>query len=116
MKKLYLLSLVILLLQFSLSAQQSLQPEAERFYFECPNLDFDKYAALHEQVKADGRFQLETACIPAHIICVKPLNAGANGAAFKQLALLSGIPTVHHRNTFTRAEFDQRCAAARTGN
>lgn len=86
------------------------------YYFECADIDFNKYVELHESVKADGQFHIETACIPAHVLCVKALNTTAAADAFKQLALLSGIQQVALRPQFTAADFDQRCAAARTGN
>jgi hypothetical protein len=35
---------------------------------------------------------------------------------FKQLVTLSGIQMAASRNNLTRAEFDLRCANARTGN
>lgn len=86
-------------------------------YFECSDLDFNKYSALHENVKADGHFIIETACIPAHVLCVTTTaNNQSTAEAFKQLATLSGIQSIVERQQYTRADFDKRCSAARIGN
>lgn len=98
------------------TAQQATTQPSTTFIIECTNLNFEKYKVLFENVKADGQFIIDTACIPANVLCIKPITAQANAEAFKQLATLSGIEISTSRNTLSRAEFDQRCANARTGN
>ncbi|MFN5620428.1 MAG: hypothetical protein ACK478_03930 [Flavobacteriales bacterium] len=97
-------------------AQEAVTQSSATFIVECTNLNFEKYQVLHENVKTDGQFTIETACIPANVLCIKPLSAQAGVEAFKQLVTLSGIQVSTSRNNLTRAEFDQRCANARTGN
>ncbi|MFM7729014.1 MAG: hypothetical protein ACKO7B_20110 [Flavobacteriales bacterium] len=91
----------------------------ERLYFEYPSLDFDKYAELHETVKANGSFVIETVCIPAKVMCVK-LSAGSPDAstadAFKQLAALVGLSAIEWAPGQQQGAFDNRCLQARTGN
>jgi hypothetical protein len=100
----------------SADAQQAQQTPPSSFIVECTNLSFEKYRTLHENVKADGHFNIETACIPANVLCIKPNDAQASIEGFKQLVTLSGIQIAASRNNLTRAEFDLRCANARTGN
>jgi len=116
MNKLALFS-IFSLLCVSQSWSQTLNSSAPSiFYFESADLDFTKYSALHENVKADGHFYIETACIPAHVLCVKALDNQSVAGAFKQLALLSGINQIVERPNCTSADFDQLCIDARTGN
>lgn len=114
-KHLWLAALCFGVVNFA-SAQQATTPLTNTFIIECTNLDFEKYRVLHENVKADAQFTIETACIPANVLCIKPLTTQASVEGFKQLATLSGIQLSSSRNNLTRAEFDQRCTNARTGN
>jgi hypothetical protein len=97
-------------------AQTSVNPPSERFYFEFATLDFNAYAELHETIKADGHFIIETACIPAKVICVKTLDRSSNAEAFKQLATLTGLSAVEWNQGRNASAFDTRCQQARTGN
>jgi hypothetical protein len=114
-KHLWLVAFFSCVVNFA-SAQQIASPSSSTFIIECTNLDFEKYRVLHDNVKADGQFTIETACIPANVLCIKPLVSQASIEGFKQLVTLSGIQMSSSRNNITRAEFDQRCANARTGN
>lgn len=116
MKKHHWLSAIFFCVVNLALAQQASTPSSSTFIVECTNLNFEKYQVLHENVKADGQFIIETACIPANVLCIKPLSAQATAEGFKQLVTLSGIQLSTSRNNLTRAEFDQRCANARTGN
>jgi len=89
---------------------------SERLYFEFATLDFNKYAELHESVKADGNFTIDTACIPARVICVKKMTTTASAEAFKQLATLSELIAVEWPAGQVPNAFDQRCLDARSGN
>ena len=100
----------------SAAAQLAETSASTTFIIECADLNFEKYRVLHENVKADGHFTIETACIPANVLCIKPNNMQASIEGFKQLVTLSGIQMAASRNNLTRAEFDLRCANARTGN
>jgi hypothetical protein len=97
-------------------AQTASSAASDRLFFEFATLDFNKYAELHETVKADGNFIIETACIPAKVICVKKMNANSNVQAFKQLATLSGLNATEWLQGQEVNAFDQRCLDARTGN
>jgi hypothetical protein len=100
-------------LSFAQSTPSSID---ERLYFEFVSLDFEKYAELHETVKADGNYSIETVCIPAKVICVKATNAQASNAGFKQLATLVGLNATEWQQGQQVNAFDQRCMNARTGN
>jgi len=97
-------------------AQTSVNPHSERYYFEFATLDFNAYAELHETVKADGHFVIETACIPAKVMCIKTLNRTSTAEAFKQLATLSGLTAIEWSQGRNSGAFDARCQQARTGN
>jgi hypothetical protein len=116
MNKFILLTACALFGAFSSYAQSPANTVDERIYFEFATLDFNKYAELHETVKADGNFLIETACIPAKVICVKKVNATANAMGFKQLATLSGLTATEWLQGLQGNAFDQRCLDARTGN
>jgi hypothetical protein len=101
----------------ALSFAQSTAPSSiERLYFEFVSLDFDKYAELQETVKADGNYSIETACIPARVICVKATSNQASAAGFKQLATLINLNATEWLQGQEVNAFDQRCLNARTGN
>ncbi|MFM7234261.1 MAG: hypothetical protein ACKOZM_06690, partial [Flavobacteriales bacterium] len=91
----------------------------ERIYFEYPSIDFNKYAELHEAVKADGSFIIETVCIPAKVMCVKLSNGildTSSAEAFKQLAALVGLSAIEWAPGQQPGAFDNRCLQARSGN
>jgi hypothetical protein len=90
--------------------------QTELFFFEFATLDFNKYAELHETVKADGNYFIETVCIPAKVICVKKVTANASSDGFKQLASLTGLTAANWPQGAQPNAFDQRCLDARTGN
>ena len=99
--------------------QTSVNNPSERLYFEYPSLDFNKYAELHETVKANGVFSIETACIPAKVMCVKLVQGPADVSAvdaFKQLAMLVGLTAIEWPQGQQDGVFDNRCLQARTGN
>lgn len=116
MIKTLLFTCSVILWSISSSAQTSIISPSERIYFEFASLDFDKYAELHESVKADGNFLIETACIPAKVICVKKLNNNVDANGFKQLATLTGLTATEWLQGQQMNAFDQRCLNARTGN
>jgi len=116
MNKVILLAFCALFGCFSSFAQATTSSSNERIYFEFETLDFDKYAELHETIKADGNYIIETACIPAKVICVKKLNTTSSANGFKQLATLSGLSATEWLQGGQANAFDQRCLDARTGN
>lgn len=97
-------------------AQSTPSTTDERLYFEFVSLDFNKYAELHETVKADGNYTIETVCIPAKVICIKATNTQATAAGFKQLSTLVGLNATEWLQGQQINAFDQRCMNARTGN
>lgn len=100
----------------SLYSQNSLNPSTGLVYFEFASLDFNKYAELHETVKTDGHFAVETVCIPAKVICVRVLDQRSSAEAFKQLCTLSGLNATEWQAGQQAGAFDNRCQQARTGN
>jgi hypothetical protein len=116
MNKISLITACALFWGMNAFAQTATPEQAEHIFFEFATLDFNKYAELHETVKADGNFLIETACIPAKVICVKKLNANSDAQAFKQLATLSGLDALEWPQGQQVNAFDQRCLDARTGN
>jgi hypothetical protein len=116
MNKLTLLVIMMLCGSLFSFGQSIPQPASQLAYFEFASLDFNKYAELHEAVKADGNFLIETACIPAKVISVKKVNVNSNFEAFKQLASLSGLSATEWLQGQQQNAFDQRCLNARTGN
>ena len=119
MKRFILLALCGFTWAVQSCAQSSLPPAPERLYFEYASLDFNKYAELHETVKADGNFIIETACIPAKVMCVKLAQGNPDAAsaeAFKQLASLVGLTAIEWTQGQQAGAFDNRCMQARTGN
>ena len=116
MNKIILLTTCALLGGIDAFAQSTASEQTERIYFEFVTIDFNKYAELHETVNTDGNFLIETACIPAKVICVKKLNANSDAQAFKQLATFSGLVALEWPQGQQVNAFDQRCLDARTGN
>ena len=116
MIKSFLLSACAVIWCISSFAQTATSPSQERIYFEFTALDFDKYVELHEAIKADGNYLIETACIPAKVICVKKLNSTSNSDGFKQLATLTGLSAIEWVEGQQANAFNQRCLDARTGN
>jgi hypothetical protein len=116
MNKIILIVACILYGCISSFAQATTAPSQERIYFEFTTLDFNKYVELHETIKADGNYIIETACIPAKVICVKKLNATSSSGGFKQLATLTGLTATEWLQGQQTNAFDQRCLDARTGN
>ena len=116
MSKIILLASCALFGCLSSFAQTTTTPAQERIYFEFATFDFDKYAELSETIKADGNYVIETACIPAKVLCVKKLNPNSNSAGFKQLATLIGLSATEWLQGQEANAFDQRCLDARTGN
>jgi hypothetical protein len=116
MNKFLFTSAFVLLASFGLSAQTTAAANSELFYFEFASIDFNQYSKLHDSVKSDGNFMIETVCIPAKVICIKKLNTNANSEGFEQLALKSGLIA----NTWLGQEqpraFEDRCISARTRN
>ena len=116
MNKFLFISAFALLTSFGLNAQTSAAATPELIYFEFASIDFNQYSKLHDSVKSDGNFTIETVCIPAKVICIKKLNTNANSEGFEQLALKSGLIA----NTWLGQEqpraFEDRCLSARTRN
>lgn len=95
-------------------AQTASSAASDRLFFEFATLDFNKYAELHETVKADGNYTIETVCIPAKVICVKKVNANSSISGFKQLATLTGLSAIESPQSMQA--FEERCLDARTRN
>lgn len=116
MSKFIVLAACILLGHATAFSQAHTQAANNRLYFEFTALDFDKYAELVETVKSDGNFTIETACIPAKVICVKTIVHTATANGFKQLASLTGLTAAEWPQGKEPNAFDQRCLNARSGN
>ena len=116
MKKITFFTLCALFMSLLSVAQTSNTETAGLIYFEFTELDFNKYTELYESVKADGHYVIETACIPAKVICVKPLDTRYSSIGFKQLADLVGLAASEWLADQPAKAFDDRCKNARTGN
>ena len=101
-----------ILCALSLSVAGQSLPKGSLFYVEIPNLQVDGYVELVNTLKADGHFEVQTACIPAHVLTIVVI-APSDATAFDQLAALSGLPTVSHLSNFNQEIFEQRCMDAR---
>lgn len=116
MNKITSLTFCAFLLSILSSAQTPTAETDGLIYFEFTELDFNKYAELYESVKADGHYVIETACIPANVICVKSLDTPYSSIRFKQLADLVGLDAREWLLDQPAKAFDNRCKNARTGN
>jgi len=116
MNKFLFISAFALLTSFGLNAQTSAAATPELIYFEFASIDFNQYSKLHDSVKSDGNFTIETVCIPAKVICIKKLNTNANSEGFEQLALKSGLIANTWLGQEQPSAFEDRCLSARTGN
>jgi hypothetical protein len=116
MNKLLFLSAFALFSCIGLSAQTSATAPADLLYFEFASIDFNQYSKLHESVKSDGNFAIETVCIPAKVICIKKVNSNTNTNAFEQLALKAGLTAILWIQDNPVHAFEERCLSARTRN
>lgn len=94
----------------SLSAQSL--PTGSRFYVEIPNLQVESYTTLYQTLKSDGKFEIETACIPAHVLTIV-VKSETDLDAFKQLAAFSGLNNTIHLAAFNEELFESKCLEAR---
>lgn len=116
MNKFLITTALVLLSSFGLSAQTTATANSELMYFEFASIDFNQYSKLHDSVKSDGNFMIETVCIPAKVICIKKLNSNANSEGFEQLALKSGLIANTWLEQNQPGAFEDRCLSARTRN
>jgi hypothetical protein len=116
MNKFLITSAFVLLASFGLYAQTTAPANSELIYFEFASIDFNQYAKLHDAVKSDGNFSIETVCIPAKVICIQKLNSNASSENFEQLALKSGLIANPWLGQEQPRAFEDRCLSARTRN
>jgi hypothetical protein len=116
MNKFLFIVAIALLTSFGLNAQTSAAATPELIYFEFASIDFDQYSKLHDAVKSNGSYSIETVCIPAKVICIKGLTATANSEGFQQLALKSGLIANPWLDQNQPRAFEDRCLSARTRN
>jgi len=116
MTKFLLTSAIVLSSSLSLIAQSNATANTDLIYFEFASIDFNQYSKLHESVKSDGNFIIETVCIPAKVICIKRANTTVNAEAFEQLALKSGLIASPWFEQNQPRAFEDRCISARTRN
>ena len=106
----FMTSALLCVLSLSVSGQSL--PKGSLFYVEIPNLHVDGYVELVNTLKADGHFEVQTACIPAHVLTIVVITP-SEVSAFDQLATYAGFTTVSHLSDFTQETFEQRCLDAR---
>ena len=116
MNKLLFMSAFALFSCFGLTAQTSATVNADLMYFEFASIDFNQYSKLHETVKSDGNFAIETVCIPAKVMCIKKANSNADANAFEELALKAGLTANRWIQDNPMHAFEERCLSARTRN
>jgi hypothetical protein len=103
---------VALLCALSVSVSGQSMPKGTLFYVEIPTLQVDGYVELVNTLKADGHFEVQTACIPAHVLTIVVISP-SDSTAFDQLAVLSGLSTVTHLENYNQELFELRCLDAR---
>ncbi len=105
----------------AVSAVAQSNPSTDVFYVRIDNLDVDNYATLHHTLKADGRFLIDLACVPAHLLLVKMVgerdaDLSKNLAAFQALATNAQLANATLLPDFDSRKFTDACAATRVGN
>lgn len=116
MKKFIVLTFCLIFSSTISIAQVAVNDSESPIYFEFSELDFTKYAELHESVKSDGHFRIETVCIPAKVLCLQILDNRSTPEGFKQLAFLVGLVASELVQENPSQAFETRCQIARTGN
>jgi hypothetical protein len=116
MNKFLLTTAAVLFSTLSLNAQSTSTENSDFIYFEFAAIDFNQYSKLHESVKSDGNFLIETVCIPAKVICIKKISANASMDSFERLALKSGLIATPWLEQNQPRAFEDRCISARTRN
>lgn len=101
-----------LMCALSVSVSGQSMPKGTLFYVEIPALQVDGYVELVNTLKADGHFEVQTACIPAHVLTIVVITP-SDATAFDQLAVLAGLNSVTHLANFNQELFEQRCLDAR---
>jgi hypothetical protein len=107
---------------FSSFAQSSTtNAESDVFYVRIDNLNTENYAVLYHKLKADGRFTIDLACVPAHILKIKMIGnrsqvMAENVSAFQELTAQSQMATPRHLADYDAQKFFDACAATRSNN
>jgi hypothetical protein len=113
-----LFAFTVLIFSSFFSVAQSTPFQGQSFYVEASDLTVENYDMLYHHLKTDGRFTIDKACVPAHVMIIKTVNNSSvnlsqNISAFKALAVSSQINHVVILDNFTFEQFDQACMNAR---
>jgi hypothetical protein len=95
--------------------------ESDIFYVRIDNLNTDNYAVLYHKLKADGRFTIDLACVPAHVLKIKMIGdrsevLSENLNAFQELTAQAQLASPRHLADFDAQKFFDACAATRSNN
>ncbi len=95
--------------------------ESDIFYVRIDNLNTDNYAVLYHKLKADGRFTIDLACVPAHVLKIKMIGdrsevLSENLNAFQELTAQAQLATPRLLADYDAQKFFDACAATRSNN
>ena len=93
------------------------------FYVQSNSLNVTNYADLHNKLKVDLNFVIETACVPAHMLTIRLVNTSlvsngvnANYESFRLLASQVNISDMQLLTNFSNELFEEQCRNARSNN
>ncbi|MFN0031309.1 MAG: hypothetical protein ACKVOR_04020 [Flavobacteriales bacterium] len=119
LRKISLAGVLLCAMAFAASSQTVVS--SNEFYVKITNLNTDSYAVLHHKLKADGRFVIDVACVPAQILKIKMTRDAntdviKNLADFQLLASEAQLTTAVLLPEFDNAKLVEACSATRNGN
>jgi len=114
-----LFALFLLTVSFVAGAQSTQGVSAEKWYLDLPSLNTDNYVTLHETLKSHARFEIQEACVPAHVVVIR-LRSGVtpssdDSSKLQQILTAKGFANVAPMATQTPESFMERCRSARFG-
>lgn len=121
MNSLRILSMTLLLAALSFATQAQSGAAANNsstFFVRIENLNVDNYPNLYHALKADGRFEVSQACVPAQILTIH-VAGGSNADMakniqdFKALATNAQLTAPVVLTEFNADRFFEACSAAR---
>ena len=120
MKLTYRFALAILLFSSSLITFGQTSPAAEAIgdYVKSKDLNVDRYVEFATAIKADGRFVIDSACIPALLMHFKTTEetrlTDSQWQIVKGIAQTSGLQDFDVLVNYSDAKFMQDCSEKRT--
>jgi hypothetical protein len=111
-------TLLLAVLSFAGWSQQSTNPNANVFFVKIDNLNVDNYALLHHAVKADGRFNIDLACVPGKMLTIRivgtpDVDMAKNVQNFQQVANQAQLSQALLLTEFNAMKFYEACETFR---